>query len=115
MEPPKFFAQTKFPEASSLKRNASCAEEVMLYVPAPGSKSTVPVNCPSAYTLPAASTARSHTSVQSPGLPPTLFAQRKFPEASNLVTNTSIVPETARLYVPGPGSKSSADEKSPTV
>ena len=56
--PPICFAQTKFPEASSLEMNASKkAFAVKLKVPALGSKSVVPLKKPELITFPFPSTA----------------------------------------------------------
>ena len=46
--PPNDFAHTKFPALSNLETNTSelLAKLLRLNVPAPGSKSAVPENCP---------------------------------------------------------------------
>ncbi len=69
--PPMALAHTKLPEESSFCTKMSLSPAlVRLAVPAPGSKSAVPLNRPVVYTLPEASTAmRAPSSSSVPPIP----------------------------------------------
>ena len=55
--PPKFFAQTKFPDAFNLRMKTSAPTiEVRLTTPGPGPKSVVVPHYPEVYTFPEGST-----------------------------------------------------------
>ncbi len=112
--PPMLLAQSKLPEASSLLiKISSPPAEVRLNVPAPGSKSTVPANCPVVNTFPELS-----VDIEFPLSswdPPILLAHKKSPLPSNLLMKTSSNPAPVRLNVPGPGSKSTVPLNRPVV
>jgi hypothetical protein len=75
-----------------------------VYVPGPGSKSTVSLKKPVTYMFDVPSNAMQlGLSVE---IPPNDFAQTKLPLASNLEIKISKPPTEVRLVVPGPGSKS---------
>ena len=93
------------PEALSLKTKTSLLPaDVKFVVPAPGSKSTVLVKSPMAYTLPEPSAANPFPS--SWPAPPMCLAHAKSPVELNFNTYASIVPTGVKFVVPAPGSKS---------
>ena len=111
-DPPTVLVQIKAPEALNFSTNESSFPfEEMVEIPAPGSKSTVPLKYPVTKTFPDASTAILLP--KSASVPPTDFAQTKLLLASNLAITMSLLPTEVRLATPTPGSKSTVPSKSP--
>ena len=79
-------------------------------VPAPGSKSAVPLKSPVVYTLPDESSAIEVTVRL-----PICLTHTRFPDESNFNTNVLLLLEAVRLAVPGPGSKSTVPVKDPVM
>ena len=111
--PPKDCAHKKLPEASIFCTKTSLLPpaDVKLLVPAPGSKSTVPLKTPVVYTFPEASMLME-LPVEVPSKD---FAHKKLPDASIFCTKASPYPADVKLYVPAPGSKSTVPSKRPVV
>src|SRR5947208_1298933 len=109
--PPNCLAQTKFPDPSNFEiKTSSLPAEVIVNVPAPGSKSAVALKQPVEYTLEELSIAIEKQPDMLPD-PPNCLAQIKFPAASNFKTKESTPPIDVSVEVPTPGSKSTVPLK----
>jgi len=111
---PTLLAQTRFPAVSSRETKASVKPALARFnVPAPGSKSAVPLKLP--VTITESSPPSATSLARSLDAPPQATAQTKSPAPSSLQTNASLAPALVKLNAPPPGSKSAVSEKWPAA